>query len=117
VQWAEPGSRFTALFEGVVIDWLLEASVIAVATQFELSCDQVAGIQARAVERGLARRDLEPPVRIGVDETLFQKRHEYVTVVTDLLTDCVVYIADNRRKGASRASSTCSSPASSRGSR
>jgi transposase len=98
VQWAEPGSRFTTLFEGVVIDWLLEASVIAVATQFELSWDQVAGIQARAVERGLARRNLEPPVRIGVDETSFQKRHEYVTVVTDLLTDCVVYIADNRRK-------------------
>lgn len=98
VPWAEPGSRFTALFEGVVINWLLEASVSAVAGQFGLSWDQVAGIQARAVERGLARRELEPLVRIGIDETSFQKRHEYVTVVTDLLSDCVVYVADNRKK-------------------
>ena len=98
VSWAEPGSRFTALFEGVVIDWLLEASMSAVAEQFGLTWDQVAGIQARAVERGLARRDLEPPTRIGIDETSFQKRYEYVTVVTDLLSDCVVYVADDRRK-------------------
>jgi len=98
VPWAEPGSRFTALLEGVVIDWLLEASVSAVATQFGLTWDQVAGIQARAVARGIARREVEPPKRIGIDETSFQKRHEYVTVVTDLLSDCVVYVADDRRK-------------------
>jgi transposase len=98
VPWAEPGSRFTALLESVVIDWLLEASISAVAEQFELTWDQVAGIQARAVARGLARRELVPPVRMAVDETSFQKRHEYVTVVTDLLSDCVVYVADDRRK-------------------
>jgi len=86
------------MFEGVVIGWLLEASMSAVAEQLELTWDQVAGIQARAVARGLARRDLEPPSRIGIDETAYQKRHEYVTVVTDLLEDCVVYVADDRRK-------------------
>ena len=31
VPWSEPGSRFTALFEALVIDWLLEASLSAVA--------------------------------------------------------------------------------------
>jgi len=35
---------------------------------------------------------------IGVDETSFQKRHEYVTVVTDLDTSDVVYVADDRKK-------------------
>jgi transposase len=98
VPWAEPGSRFTALMESVVIDWLHEASASAVAEQLGLTWDQVAGIQARAVARGLARRELNPPARMGVDETSFQKRHEYVTVVTNLVSGVVVYVADNRRK-------------------
>ena len=41
-------------------------------------------IAVRAVARGLARRKPRALQAIGVDETSFQKRHEYVTVVTDL---------------------------------
>jgi transposase len=37
VPWSEPGSRFTALFEALVIDWLQEASVSAVAHQLRVS--------------------------------------------------------------------------------
>jgi len=58
VPWAEDSSRFTALFEALVINWLKEASFAAVARQLGLSWDQVAGIQDRAVRRGLARREL-----------------------------------------------------------
>ena len=98
VPWAEPSSRFTALFEALVIDWLLEASFAAVARQLRLTWDEVAGIQDRAVRRGLARRDRKPPTRIGVDETSFQKRHEYVTTVNDLDAGVVVYVADDRKQ-------------------
>ena len=84
VPWSEPGSRFTAWFEALVIDWLREANVLAIARRLRLSWDQVAGIQKRAVTRGLARRSSKPPTQIGVDETSFQKRHEYVTVVHDM---------------------------------
>ena len=56
VPWGEPGSRFTALFEALVIDWLHEASITGVARQFGLSWEAVAGILERAVRRGLARR-------------------------------------------------------------
>jgi transposase len=98
VPWAEPGSGFTALMEALVIDWLKEASIQAVARRMHLSWDQVDGIMQRAVERGLARRGDVSPVRIGVDETSFQKRHEYVTIVTDLVTSEVLYVADNRTK-------------------
>ena len=82
--WAEPGSRFNALLEAVVIDWLKEASFSAVARRLGLTWDEVDGIMSRAVERGLARRDASAPTRIGLDETSLQMRHEYVTVVTDL---------------------------------
>jgi len=99
VPWAEEGSRFTALFEALVIDWLREASFAAVARQLRLSWDQVAGIQDRAVRRGLARRDRPVPTHIGVDETSFAKRYEYVTTVNDLKAGVVLYVADDRKQG------------------
>ena len=96
--WAEPGSRFTALFEAVVIDWLQEANFSAVARQLRLSWGQVAGIQERAVRRGLARRGKRRPTFIGIDETSFQRRHEYVTVVIDQVTGDVLHVADDRKR-------------------
>lgn len=94
VPWAAPGARFTALFEALVIDWLQAANLTAVARQLGLTWDEVDGIMARAVTRGLARRAVVAPRRIGVDETSFQKRHEYVTVVCDGETDVVLHVAD-----------------------
>ncbi len=102
VPWAEAQSRFTALFEAMVIDWLKVASFSAVARQCRLSWDQVAGIQERAVRRGLSRRPLAAAQAVGVDETSFQRRHEYVTVVNDLTTSepRVLYVADGRTRAA-----------------
>ena len=62
-----------------------------------LSWDEVDGIMQRAVQRGLERREVQAPQRIGVDETSFQKRHEYVTVVNDL-DGHVLHVADGRGK-------------------
>lgn len=94
VPWAEPNSRFTALYEALVIDWLKETSIAAVARLLDLSWDEVAGVQQRAVKRGLARRQLEPIRVLGVDETSFRKRHRYVTVGTDLERSRVVHVED-----------------------
>ena len=100
VPWAEEGSRFTALFEALVIDWLHESTLTGVAGQLGLSWDEVSGVQERAVRRGLARRKLKPMTRIGVDETSFQRRHEYVTIVIDQEQSKVVHVADGRGKDA-----------------
>jgi transposase len=81
-----------------VIDWLKAASMTAVARNMGLSRDQVNGVQERAVARGLARREAVAPAKIGVDETSFQKRHEYVTIVTDLEGSRVLHVADGRGK-------------------
>lgn len=54
------GACFTALFEALVIDWLHEASLAAVARRLQMSWDEVDGIQQRAVVRGLARRPAAP---------------------------------------------------------
>jgi len=97
VPWAESGSSFTALYEALVLDWLKEASIQAVARQLSLSWNAIAGIMQRAVKRGLARRTLETPTRIGVDETSFRKGHDYVTVVTDQPRGQVLHVADERK--------------------
>jgi len=96
VPWSEPGSGFTALMEALVIAWLREASILAVARQLDLTWDQVDGVMQRAVRRGLARRKLQVPRRLGVDETSFQRRHEYVTVVADTERSVVQHVADGR---------------------
>lgn len=96
VPWGEPGSPFTALFEALVIDWLREASFSAVARLLGVTWDQIDGVHTRAVRRGLARRETSHPRRIGVDETSFQKRHEYVTVVVDHEEGVVTHVADGR---------------------
>jgi len=96
VPWAEKKSRFTALFEALVIDWLQEANISAVARSMRLSWEEVDGIMGRAVKRGLSRRENVLPDGICVDETSFQKRHEYVTVVTDHESGKIVHVADGK---------------------
>lgn len=96
VPWAEAGSRFTAMFEAIVIDLLKVAPISAVAEHMGLSWDQVDGIQGRAVERGLRRRKEVAVPEVGVDETSFQRGHEYVTVVSDRRRNVVLHVADDR---------------------
>ena len=96
--WAEPHSRFTALFERLAIDWLRAASQQAVADQLGLTWDEVHGIVERAVRRGLARRKTEMIGYLGVDEKSFRKGHKYVTVVNDLSRGRVLYVAEDRKQ-------------------
>ncbi|MCU7895859.1 MAG: transposase family protein [Candidatus Thiodiazotropha sp. (ex Lucinoma aequizonata)] len=98
VPWAEPGTGFTAMFEALVIDWLKEASISAVSRLMGLSWNAIDGIMQRAVKRGLARREEINPTHIGVDETAFRKRHDYVTVVSDQDTGTVLHVDKERKK-------------------
>ena len=85
------------MFEALIIDWLKEvASVTAVARLLGLTWHEVDGVQRRAVRRGLARRTPRLPKEIGVDETSFQRRHEYVTVIIDREAKVVSHVADGR---------------------
>lgn len=97
VTWAERNSRFTAEFEAVVLLWLKEDSISTVAANFGISWDEVDGIMARGVSRGLSRRKKSEVRHIGIDETSFQKRHEYITVILDKDRDAVVDILDDRK--------------------
>lgn len=84
VPWAEPGSRYTLLFELFVLSWLKISTVDAVRKQLKLSWNAVDGIMTRAVKRGLAR--IKKPLsarHMNVDEVAFKKGHRYITVISD----------------------------------
>jgi transposase len=95
--WSEKNSRFTLEFERQVCLWLRDAPISAVAFMFGLSWDAVSGIQGRAVKRGLARRQKATPENIGIDETSYQKRHEYVTVILDKDNNTVLDVLQDRK--------------------
>ena len=99
VPWGEPGSGFTSMFESLVINWLKEASTSAVSRQMKLSWNAIDGIMQRAVKRGLARRNEHTVIDLGVDETAFKKRHDYVTIVSDQKTGHVLFVGKDRKKG------------------
>lgn len=103
VPWAEPRSRFTALFERFAIDVLRHSDVRGAAKILGISWDEAHGILTRAVARGMARRAHVVPERIGIDEKSLAPRHRYSTVVTNLdgpRGPYVLEVAEERTKAA-----------------
>ncbi len=98
VPWSEDRSRFTALFEALAIRLLRETTLSGLRRVMRLSWDEAEGILDRAVKRGLARRADDPARVIGVDETSFRKGHQYITVVSDLERDRVLWVGEDRKK-------------------
>ena len=100
VPWASRSARVTHAFEVQVIDWLQETTISAVSRRLGMSWTAVDGIMQRAVDRGLARREQKVVKHIGVDETSYKKRHNYITVVIDAKTGKVLYVGEGRTKEA-----------------
>jgi transposase len=97
VPWAGPHSRFTLLFERFAIDVLLAAkSLTHAATLLGLSWDQLQQIQARAVERGVMRRDLGSIQYVGMDEKSFLQGHQYASLLTDISGARVLEVVQDR---------------------
>jgi transposase len=63
-----------------------------------LSWNAVDGIMQRAGERGLSGRRVSAVTHLGVDETAFKKRHDYVTIVLDQDSACVLHVGQDRKK-------------------
>ncbi len=96
--WAEPMSRYTALFEGVAIDVLKECDIQGASRILRLGWEALWNIMDRAVERGLLAKKKRVPAMIGVDEKAIAKGHSYFTLVNDLKRGMVEYIAEDRKQ-------------------
>jgi transposase len=98
VPWAEARSRFTLLFERFAIDVLTETDVLGAARILDISWDEAYGIMARAVARGMARRQHKVPAYVGLDEKAIARGHRYATIVCDLTDGTVVDLAPDRTR-------------------
>jgi transposase len=98
VPWAEPRSRFTLLFERFAIDVLLETDVSGAAKILGISWDEAHHLMQRAVARGRARKPRGLARRIGIDEKAIAKRHKYLTIVSNLDSGTVEFLAEGRTK-------------------
>lgn len=85
-----------------MISWLLQVeSIAATAEMLRLTWEQVDGVRTRAVRRGLARRGAVClPAVIGIDETSFQKHHEYVSLVSAGAEAQVLWVGDGNDEAA-----------------
>jgi transposase len=63
VPWPDPKSRFAALFEALVIDWLKKASFSAVARQLSLTNSILHNISVEPWMRYAGRRTENPFAR------------------------------------------------------
>jgi transposase len=98
VPWALPGARCSLAFEKHAIDTLLEADVLGASRLLRLSWHEAWGLMERAVERGMKAKKRRIIPRLGVDEKAVAKRHQYVTLVSDLDRGTVEFVADDRKK-------------------
>jgi len=100
VPWAEKHGRFTAMFERLAIDLMLECSVNAACEILGISWDEADGIKQRAVRRGLQRKASRPIRRVCVDEKAVGWGHNYMTIVTcaDGPEPTVEYLGDGRTR-------------------
>lgn len=97
LSFAEKNSRYTMLFEAVVLDWLKRSPVSAVSESFGLGWDAIDGIMQRGIQRGLSRRKKTAPEAIGIDETSSHKGQVYVTIILDKDQDCVIDVLEDRK--------------------
>jgi transposase len=97
LSFAEKNSRYTVIFEAIVLDWLKRSPISAVSKSFHLGWDAIDGIMQRGIQRGLARRKISEPEAIGIDETCSSKGQNYITIILDKEQDCVIDVLEDRK--------------------
>jgi transposase len=82
--WAREDSHFTLLFEQVVMSFVREMPVSAVARHVEVTDKRLWRITRHYVSKSIAALDLKSLKAIGLDETASKRGHNYITVFIDL---------------------------------
>jgi transposase len=94
--WTGRLDGFTLLFEALVLALCQQMPFAAVARLVGLSWHRVHAICTRYVELALAQADLPGLFEIAIDETSARRGHDYVTLVVDMTTKRVVFVAEKR---------------------
>jgi transposase len=91
VPWADAGSSFTLLFEAYSMLLIKSGMSLTAAGEYMNIDGRILGrIIKRHVANALAEQPLEAVQELGMDETSYQKGHDYITVLTDKKSKKVV---------------------------
>lgn len=98
VPWVDGKKRITKTFAWFLATWAKRLSWKDVAEAFNTSWDTVFRAVEVAVEWGRARMDLTGITAIGVDEIMWRRGHEYLTVVYQIDAHCkrLLWIGQHR---------------------
>ena len=98
LSWADERVSYSFLFEHKVIEALqLSKNQTKTAAYFDTSFAIVHGIMQRAVQRGLARRNLDGIRHLSLDEKSFGNGQKYLSVLSDPINKCVLDIIEGRK--------------------
>jgi len=103
VPWAEPGSRFTVLFERTAVEALVACHTVRQAEELlKLDWDSCQRIMERAVARGLERRKLDKLRYVGLDEKSFLRGQNYISLMTDIVGRRVLEVVRGNTEDSAR---------------
>jgi len=99
LQWAQAGSRFTAMFEALAIDVLKAVNVKRAAENLRLTWDEARGLMERIDYRGPSANWAAILDYIDVvHDKAFAMGHRYMTLMRDPKGDTVEYVGEERTK-------------------
>lgn len=96
VPWARPGSNFTLLMEGLILELVAQMPVHGVAQLTGISDSALWRIVNHYVEDAKQRIDCGALRQVGVDETSARKRHDYISCFFDMEARRLVFATEGR---------------------
>lgn len=97
VPWAEPGSRFTLLFELKIMELVYNGMNQSKAGKtLGISAKRVSRVLNRRVSNALIMQPLEKVKELAIDETSSKKGHNYLTILSDREKKKVVGVSEGK---------------------
>jgi transposase len=96
VPWARPGSGYTLLLEGLVLEMGKGMPVAQMSRIVRLADKKLWRILDWYTRQAVESQDLSRLRRVGMDETSRRRRHQYITVFINLDTHRVVFITKGK---------------------
>src|SRR5262249_6907999 len=93
VPWARPGSGFTLLFEGMAMTLAMHMPVATAAAFLGIEDKRLWRVVFHYVDAAVARMDLAGVKRVAIDETAARRGHDYITLVVDMDSRRVAFVA------------------------
>lgn len=96
ISFADPKKTYTKAFKRYVLELSRLTTIKNVAQHLDLSWDTVKEIQKEYLDKYFSKTKLKNLQFLAIDEISIGKKHDYLTIVYDLLTGAVVFIGNGK---------------------